>query len=472
MYKQSLFVSVFLAASASVPAQTGQWTRTFPPVQPSNVDAAMLSALDGWIADANGGVHHTTSGGIFWSDSTVPTDELRALCFRGVTGWAAGNGIFRSTDNGQTWAQTNSAAGVEDVLFLGDLVHGWAVGSVGRTWRSTNGGVSWSLVTLSGIGQSLRAVHFLDANAGWLVGDGGLCEQTGDGGQTWSVLAVPSSANFSDVYFSDALHGWIAAGDRVLRTTDGGSNWASALLPAAARADRLSVLGSNWLWTTGSAGKIAMSSDGGATWSVSLSAGVPLFDIAMGDLSSGIACGVDGRTYRTVDGGANWTLVHGGSSTNTTLVMDVCRQGANLAWAACTGSKILRSSDGGSNWTEVVAGLPQINYRALDFFDAQNGYAVGKRQGFYPTTAWTSDGGLNWNPTYWTGMYDIGDVDALDAQTAIACTTSGIWRTTNHGVSWTTIPTGPYYDFFGADFVDAQQGWAVGYDILKTMDGG
>ncbi len=467
----ALCVLVLSALHGRADAQTGQWTRTYPAALASNVDVTMLSGLEGWVADAHGGVHHTTSGGIFWTDYQVPTDELRALCFRGFTGWAAGNGLFRSNDNGQTWSQVSSATGIEDVFFS-DTLHGWAVGSVGRTWRSTDGGLSWTLVTLAGVGQSLRAVHFIDATNGWLVGDGARCEQSSDGGQSWTALSVPSSANFSDVYFSDALHGWIAAGDHVWRTSDGGANWTGVLLPSAARADRLSVLGGNWLWATGSAGKIARSVDAGASWSVPFSAGLPLFDVALGDLGSGLACGVDGRTYRTTDGGTSWTLVHGGSATTSRLVMDVCRQGANLVWAACTDSTILRSTDGGSSWTEITAGLAQINYRALDFFDDQNGFAVGKRQGFYPTTAWTSDGGLNWNATYWSGMYDIVDVDALDAQTAIACTTSGIWRTTNHGVGWTTIPTAPYYDLFAADFIDAQHGWAVGYDVLETIDGG
>ena len=461
---------LLLAATSSF-AQSGTWERVWPAVLPSLVDVTMVSALDGWVAGADGSVLHTTSGGIFWNSVQLPTDELCALSVKGSLVWAVGNGIQRSIDGGQIWTTVNSAADLEDVFFVSPT-QGWAVGSLGRVLRSTDGGANWIASTLPGVGATLRAVYFASSLQGWAVGDGGLHFKSTDGGANWTSVVVPSSANFTDVFYADAQRGWIAAGDAVLRTIDGGGHWQSVALPSGARADKLSVLGGNWLWGTASPGRIVHSSNAGQTWSVLHTSTLPLLDVGMGDLSNGLAVGVDGLILRTTDGGAGWTTVAGGSSPGTTkLVWDVVHRGA-LVWAALTDSVILRSTDDGANWQEIPAGLPQTAYRSIDFADDLSGFAVGRRSGFYPTTAWTSDGGLTWNPTYWSGMYEYWDVDALTPQIAIACADNGIWRTSNGGPSWSFVNTVPLSGFFGADFIDANRGWAVGYDIFRTGDGG
>lgn len=465
-------IAVLEVPARAAPApQGGQWRRVWPVGPASYVDVAMGSALDGWIAAANGVVRHTTTGGTFWTEQSLATGRLAAIAARGSLVCAAGDGILHSTDAGQTWNVANSATGLEDVFFV-DTQRGWAVGSVGRTFRTLDGGASWSPVPLPGVGATLRAVHFVNANEGWAVGDNGEHWRSQNGGATWTRLPVPTGAHLTDVCFADAARGWIAAGASVLRTFDGGLNWSAVALPSGARADKLSLLGGQWLWATGTAGVIAKSSDGGASWSAPFTtAGVPLFDVSMGDLWNGLAVGVDGSVFQTIDGGLNWSLAGGGAPTTTRLAFDVVRRGAK-AWASLTDSVILRSTDDGETWTETPAGLPQSSWRAIDFFDDLHGYAVGERQGFYPSTAWTQDGGLTWNPTYWGGMYDYWDVDAVAPGIAVACADNGLWRTTNGGVGWSFVNTTPLSGFFGADFVDANFGVAVGYDVMTTFDGG
>lgn len=466
----SLAVALLVASLAASARQSslGQWDRVWPPQAPALVDVVAQSALDYWVADATGGLRHTTTAGTFWTQVQLPTDSLRAVAVRGSNLWAAGTGIHRSVDAGQTWTTVQSQAGFEDVHFV-DAQRGFACGTSGRVLRSVDGGVTWSAANPTS--ATLRAVHFIDGQRGWCVGDGGLALKSVDGGATWTALVTPPAAAFTDVFFSDAQRGWIAAGSKVLRTLDGGASWSSASLPAGSGSARLSVLGGNWLWTTDAGGEIAASIDAGASWSVQPSpAGLPLSDVAMGDLSNGLAVGVDGRILRTLDGGQQWSALNSGTPPATDLVFDVVHRGS-LAWATTTDSQILRSVDGGSSWTAVGAGLPQTAYRAIDFFDDQHGFAVGERQGFYPTTAWTQDGGLTWNPRYWSGMYEFWDVDALSTTEAIACADNMLWRTTDGGLSWNGILTTPLSGFFGADFF-AQDGWAVGYDLMRTSDRG
>jgi photosystem II stability/assembly factor-like uncharacterized protein len=471
MLHQLLSVCCLSLATTTSFAQGGLWERSWPASAPSLVDVAMSSALDGWVAGARGSALHTSNGGVNWSSVQLATDELTALTVKGSLAWAVGNGILRSVDAGQSWNSVNAAAGWKDVFFASPT-HGWVVGSLGRVLRSTDSGASWSASSLAGVGTTLRAVHFLNTTQGWLVGDSGVHFKSTDGGLSWSRILLPSLVHATDVFYADAQRGWIAAGDHVLRTLDGGANWQAVALPSGARAHKLSVLGGNWLWACGSAGRIVHSSDGGRSWSLlHTTANRPLFDISMGDLSNGLAVGVDGLILRTSDAGLNWSTVAGGTSTTNKLVFDVAHRGSKV-WAALTGSVILRSIDNGANWQEINAGLPNTSYRAIDFASDLVGFAVGERQSFYPTTAWTTDGGLSWNPTYWTGMYDFWDVDALSPQIAVACASNGLWRTSNGGPAWSFVNTTPLSGFFGADFVDANVGWAVGYDIFKTVDGG
>ncbi len=458
-------------ASSSLFAQGGQWERSWPQGAPSLTDVSMGSALDGWVAGSDGSVMHTSNGGVFWTTTQLSSAGLTSIAAKGALICAVGDSIQRSIDSGQSWSLVQSDPGLRDVFFA-TASAGWAVGSVGRVLRTGDGGATWQSSALAGVGLTLRAVQFIDASNGWLVGDSGVHFKSSDGGVSWTPVSVPSAAHFSDVSYSDAQHGWIAAGDHVLRTSDAGASWQSSALPAGARAERISVLGGNWLWATGTPGVIATSSNAGQSWTAPFtSAGIPLFDVSMGDLFSGLAVGVDGHIFRTTDGGLNWAKVAGGTPPTTRLAFDIVRRGTNV-WAALTDSVILRSTDDGATWTEIPAGLPQTSYRAIDFLDDLSGYAVGERTGFYPTTARTNDGGLTWQPTYWNGMYDFWDVDAVAPNIAIACADNGLWRTTNGGVGWSMLNTTPLSGFFGADFINANEGWAVGYDFMKTSDGG
>jgi len=462
-----------LAASFTAPvasAQLGQWRQAWPPVEPTLVDVVSTSALQAWIAAENGEVRHTTTGGVFWSTQQLALNEVTALAARGTWVCAVGNGIARSSDNGQTWTTLN-APGLKDV-HLTSATHGWAVGDAGRVYRTTSGGASWVQSNIPGVTGTLRSVHFLDTQTGWVAGDNGRHLKTVDGGLNWQFVALPSGSHFTDVFYADAQRGWLAAGNFVLRTQNGGANWTSTPVGAGARADRLSVLGGNWLWSSGSTGAISTSSNAGAAWTQQFTTGgAPLLDISMGDLFAGFAVGVNGSVYRTSDGGAQWQLLTGGNNPNSDLVLDVTRRGAK-AWASLSTNVVLRSEDDGANWTPVTAGLSGVSYTALDFFDELRGYAVGRRNGSIPTTAWTQDGGLTWNPTYWPGLYFFADVDALSANVAVACADNGLWRTTNGGLAWSFLQTTPLSGFFGADFIDASRGWAVGYDVMKTVDGG
>src|SRR6185312_12240743 len=78
----------------------------------------------------------------------------------------SGSGIFRSSDNGDTWQELPSPIDTGDELFVSD--NAIIVASDNFIWRSLDDGVSWDLVeqfALSGINSFARAGSVLFAAA-------------------------------------------------------------------------------------------------------------------------------------------------------------------------------------------------------------------------------------------------------------------------------------------------------------------
>jgi hypothetical protein len=64
------------------------------------------------------------------------------------------------------------------------------------------------------------------SNAFLTLARGGLLRST-DGGRTWRQTGVEddAGAGVSNIWFVDALHGWVVDTDGLFRTADGGATW-------------------------------------------------------------------------------------------------------------------------------------------------------------------------------------------------------------------------------------------------------
>lgn len=146
-------------------------------------------------------------------------------------------------------------------------------------------------------------------------------------------------------------------------------------------------------------GGLLVSTDGGFGWSAVTTNGltypfISYLAVIGADLFAGTA---GGGVFRSTDGGENWiTAINGLSSTNITSLVAA---GNNLYASAGTNPtiQIFYSSDNGSNWSVTDSGLPSPN------------------------------GGI---------LYSIGS----NVFTAIAV--SGVYLTTNNGMSWTEVNDG------------------------------
>jgi photosystem II stability/assembly factor-like uncharacterized protein len=114
-------------------------------------------------------------------------------------------------------------------------------------------------------------VFAADANRVWAVGSGryGFIMESEDGGSTWDYQNPSQSIrSFSRVFFTDRQYGWIlGAGNVLLRTTDGGTNWSPRNVDTPNRLQSLFFVDRMNGWLCGDAGAVLHSTDGGQSWS-------------------------------------------------------------------------------------------------------------------------------------------------------------------------------------------------------------
>jgi photosystem II stability/assembly factor-like uncharacterized protein len=279
------------------------------------------------------------------------TGRLRGVsAVSNLVAWASGqNGtVLRTVDGGKVWRAV-PVAGAEtldfrDVDAISDRV-AYALsigpGESSRIYKTTDAGAHWQ-VQLANTDPRvfLDAMAFWDAERGIAFSDSVdgqfVIFATGNGGTTWTRLptdrlppALPSEGAFAASGTNVAIHGtnavWIGTtASRVLHSADGGRTWTIAAAPLA---------------TSASAG---------------------IFSIAFRDAQHGIVVGGDYKKEGeavdnlaiTSDGGVTWTLVKNqGLSGFRSAVAWV--PGTRRSWLAVGPSGTDRSDDDGQTWMPV-----------------------------------------------------------------------------------------------------------------------
>jgi photosystem II stability/assembly factor-like uncharacterized protein len=473
--------SLLAALASGAGAQTaGTWTQQSPlPVGSDLFGVAMVSPTEGFAVGSTGVVLHTKDLGQSFDVSHLSTDSLEAVFFVDpLLGFAAGNGIFRTTDGGHSWTQTSPWGSLYDLSFV-DAQHGWACGNGGLVYRTTDGGLSWTWKDLQTDFGTLSDIFFLDVSRGWACGADARLYATTDGGDTWSKIPVPTTNWLSGVAFVSPLEGWVMTGDATLHTTNGGLSWTNQPFPAGSWAFGFEVKDAQHAWAVGAGDDIVATSNGGGLWKTQMIDGGPrLWNSSFFDLQHGLAVGETGRILATSDGGTTWTPKQSGTAGYTN---GLCALDHDHAWSANNAGEILSTTDGGKFWNRSeVTGFDEFGRLTdIDFADTSHGWAVGVSSSFggdVGTIVHSNDGGKSWTVQFQSIDFWLEGVAAVDASTAVAVgyrSGSGptIYRTTNGGATWVPY-TGLGGLFLDVDFVNATIGWIIGGSILKTTDAG
>ncbi|MBI2061545.1 MAG: hypothetical protein HYT87_17530 [Nitrospirae bacterium] len=494
-----------------------------------------VNNLTGYSVGDRGMILKTTDGGATWAvtcGASGTINRLYAVHFPvdATTGYAVGNTgtILKTTDSGAIWtAQTSGVTNnLYGVHFPVDATTGYAVGSSGTILKTTNSGATWTAQT-SGTTNFLEGVHFpVDATTGYAIGGSGTILKTTNSGATWTAQTSGTTMPIYSVHFPvDATTGyavtlstscgWACTNpSKVLKTTDGGTNWSAQDSPNTTT-DFYTVRfvgGTTTGYIAGTGGKIYKTTDSGATWAAQTSgttsdlwsANFPV------DATTGYIVGVDGTALKTTNGGTSWAdqtagtgkilyAVHfpvsatgyavgasgtiikttdsGGtwaaqSSGITTDLYDMhFPVDTTTGWAVGASGKVLKTTDGGTGWTDQSPAISNTLY-GVHFLDTTAGWFVGSSGALYKTT----NGGASWVSKSSGTSNQLNAIQFATSTSAFAVGVSGtIIRTTNSGNVWQTQTSGTTNLLRAIHFpVDATTGYVVGDSgtILKTSDGG
>ncbi|WP_219640543.1 fibronectin type III domain-containing protein [Cohnella sp. CFH 77786] len=385
-----------------------------------------------------------------------------------------------------------------------------ASGATGiKLLKSTNGGTTWtaiasippsaSTVTLTDLTPSTAYQFKLEVTGGANAGSSNVVSVTTNAANIpISTLAVSSKTSTSVTFSWTAASG--ASSIKLLKSTDGGATWSSAIAsipPAATTATATGLTpntaykfklyvtgGSNagssnvvsvttsaanapvstlavssktstavtFHWTSASGAssiKLLKSTDGGATWSTAIASIPPSASTAT---ATGLTPNTAYKFKLYVTGGLNagssnvvsvTTVAASGSQISTLAVSSKTSTSVTFGWTAAsgaTGIKLLKSTDGGATWTSAIASIPPSATTAT-------------ATGLTPNTAYKFK-------LYVTGGANAGSSNVVSVTTAAASgsqiSTLAVSSKTSTSVtfSWT-----------------AASG-ATGIKLLKSTDGG
>lgn len=399
-----------------------------------------------YATNKSGDVYLSTNSGTSWTKTLSTTDYrceiavtpadptlVYAVICNSVSGLA---GIYKSTNSGSSFtllfsgtttnilnwdcnSTTSGGQGSYDLCIAADPANAGNVfiGGV-NSWRSTDGGNTWSIMGKwnSGMSCSASVVHadhhcivYQEGGTTMFEGnDGGLYKST-DNGVTWNFIG--SGIITGQVY---RLGSCPTDGNEVIA---GHQDNGSKLKSASAWSDVLGGDGfdgffdytdKNVMYGSINGGEIRRSLNHGSSWT----------DITTGLTGSGywcvpwcidpavhttIYCGYE-EVFKSLDQGTSWTAISSFGTSNQLTLLAVAPSNANYIYTS-DASTLYMTGDGGTTWSDVTGTLPvgsaNITYVSVKADD--------------PETVWVSMGGY---------------------------TSQRVFQSTNGGTTWTDISSG------------------------------
>lgn len=364
-------------------------------------------------------IYRSTNGGTSWSQLTsgLPSSAQRvalgvspanasfvyALMSNSSSGFL---GLYRSTDSGDTWTTQSTTPNIlgwdisggdtggqgwYDLCMAVDQTNANVIYTGGvNVWKSTNGGVNWTLSAHWYGGGGAAEVH-ADIHDLWFVpntnrlyagNDGGIYK-TIDNGSTWqwlgSGLAITQFYRLGASQTVDNI--WIAgAQDNGTKNYVGG-NWQDVI-----GGDGMECIvdhtNPNYQYGSIYYGRILRSSDGGYNFydwvspsSFSSENGAWVTPYVMHPTDNQTIFVGFRNIYKTTNRGSSWTKISNFGSSSVLQLLNVDPDNASYMYAS-HGYDLYMSPDGGATWnTKSLPGSYYLTYLAIKPGSPQTIYA-------------------------------------------------------------------------------------------------
>jgi photosystem II stability/assembly factor-like uncharacterized protein len=187
-----------------------------------------LNKDTGWFLGTNK-VFRTFNGGVTLDSFYAPWFDNFEIHFKDAyTGVFCGTGrVFKSTDQGESWFDTNVPVGTYFYMFRKLATYGnsvWISGNTSPVYRSTDYCETWETLT-PGRQIGGYSISFVNDNTGYVGRSLNNLLKTTDGGYNWYQQRTdPNSQAFiSSISFSNDTIGWYSCAiGRIYKTTTGG----------------------------------------------------------------------------------------------------------------------------------------------------------------------------------------------------------------------------------------------------------
>ena len=282
--------------------------------------------------------------------------------------------LLKSTDQGESWTHLPGTAPLKVVAEPGNQYVVYKAIPGEGIWKSTDGGQTWSAKNngINNLQTTVLAISPFDSDilyAGCTntIGGFNVVFRTTDGGQTWigsndfdtpfaDITDIEFDPTDNQIVYITSTYNSNSGKGGIYKTIDGGDNWVEKNTGLISKhISSISVVSS--------ANNIAYSAN---------------------IISS------PNYIYKTIDGGDNWTDVYNTSS----YIRDLATASNGDIYASIFGGGVIKSTNNGSTWNSMNNGIVDLFTQtlAIDPWDENNVY-LGTRYTFYKSI----DSGNSWN---------------------------------------------------------------------------
>jgi photosystem II stability/assembly factor-like uncharacterized protein len=208
--------------------------------------------------------------------------------------------ILKTTNTGLSWDTTYANIyGPTRLEFVNELT-GFGVCKYNNFIKTTNGGVNWTVT--APFGSQNWALDFVDEKTGFVCGSSGKLDKTTDGGISWVRYSpLPYGFYAADIHFVNHNTGYIAVGNGVIKTINGGINWEQSLSGTSQINDLNFV--NDRIGFALSSNEAYKTSNGGNNWyKVRICTTNPMLVIHFSDSLTGWIIGYNGTIIKTTNG--------------------------------------------------------------------------------------------------------------------------------------------------------------------------
>ncbi|MEO5570193.1 MAG: T9SS type A sorting domain-containing protein [Bacteroidia bacterium] len=439
-------------------------------INPAHPDTMYLATGDKYgiyfqyevIGHYSAGILMSSDGGATWNQTSLNLTQAQNILYQrliinplnpSILILAASNGIYRTIDGGANWTNVQAGGMFYDLEFnAGNPSTVYAVNG-DNFYRSTDGGATWNIyggtLAFSGDRVSVETTP-ADTNVVYVWDLGNQFYYSANGGASFTLRGTPGCTPYG--YYDDVIsvspvdeNTLYAGGLNVAKSTNGGVSWNTITdwngfpSPDYTHADHHAIEffpGSNTNVFVVNDGGIFKTTNGGTVWT-DITAGIGIsqfyrFANDQTDPSLIYAGAQDNGTDRY--NGTSWDRVFGADGMECMIDFN----NSNNVYVAYQGGGLQKSTDGGVSFTGIApCGGDWTTPYEMSPINPDHIYSAC--YDIYESL----DAGLSWN-TLSTGLsmadaFYCFKVAPSDPNTMYAAEFGHIFRTANHGTTWTEI---------------------------------